>query len=258
MLVGAGFGTSPDHLRLTTQDRRGRRHTVSILARLDPPRGEAASGTPMLLDAAQMLPAERRPLYLREPERPFRIAFPDGRDLAFVQLKATRGLGADAFLAEALIQLEARRPRDIVIDLRFNLGGDLNLTRDFMRALPEIASGRVYAITSGRTFSAAISSLGYLRQAAGDRLVIVGEPIGDRLEFWAEGNLITLPGLGAASSSARAAQLYTGCPRRIPRFDPRHPIQVKACSPICRRAALRRFRRRARSGDGGNPRRYRA
>jgi hypothetical protein len=234
LLVGAGFGTSPDHLRLTTQDARGRRHTVSILARLDPPRGEAAAtGTPMLLDAAQMLPAERRPLYLREPEEPFRIAFPDGQDLAFVQLKATRGLGADTFLADALVQLQARRPRDIVVDLRFNLGGDLNLARDFMRALPGIATGRVYAITSGRTFSAAISSLGYLRQAAGARLVIVGEPIGDRLEFWAEGNLITLPGLGAAMLYAEERHNYmTGCPEEDCHGSiRRHPIQVQSLQP---------------------------
>mgnify|MGYP006147918211 CR=1 FL=1 len=39
-----------------------------------------------------------------------------------------------------------------------------------MQAIPEIvgADGHVYAITSGRTFSAGIASVAYLKQAAGD------------------------------------------------------------------------------------------
>jgi hypothetical protein len=46
------------------------------------------------------------------------------------------------------------------------------------------------------TFSAAISSVGYLEQTAPDRVTIVGEIVGDRLEFWAEGGPVTLPRTG--------------------------------------------------------------
>jgi hypothetical protein len=102
-----------------------------------------------------------------------------------------------------------------------------------MRALPGIAQDRVYAITSGRTFSAAISSLGYLKQAAGDRLTIVGEPIGDRLEFWAEGDIMTLPGLGAMLLYARERHNYlTGCPEPDCHAAIReHPIRVRSLQP---------------------------
>ncbi len=163
----------------------------------------------------------------------YRLAFPEGIDGAYVQLNAVRGPGLAQFLDNTLAELRRRRPRNIVVDLRFNMGGDLNLARDFMRALPGIAQDRVYAITSGRTFSAAISSLGYLKQAAGDRLTIVGEPIGDRLEFWAEGDILELPGLGAMILYATERHNYlTGCPETDCHAAVRnHPIRVRSLQP---------------------------
>lgn len=114
------------------------------------------------------------------------------------------------------------------------MGGDLNIARDFMQALPALAEGgRLYAITSGRTFSAAISSLGYLRQAAGDRLTIVGEPIGDRLEFWAEGSMVHLPRSGAMLLYATGRHNYmTGCPQADCHGPVRdNPIRVTTLRP---------------------------
>ncbi len=235
LLAAAGFGSDPERVRLTLEDGEGRRRTVAVAARLTPLRGEAAFvGYPHLLEGAAMLDPGGRPLYLREPDQASRLEFPEGLDGAYLQLKATRGLYFDAWLTRALAQLRTRRPRNIVVDLRFNMGGDLNLTRDFMRALPALAEGgRVYAITSGRTFSAAISSLGYLKQAAGDRLTIVGEPIGDRLEFWAEGNIMQLPGLGALMLYADERHNYmTGCPEAdCHRSIREHPIRVRSLQP---------------------------
>ena len=88
------------------------------------------------------------------------------------------------------------------------------------------------------------------KQAAGDRLAIVGEPIGDRLEFWAEGDIMRLPGLGALMLYATERHNYmTGCPEAgLPRLDPR-PSDPGA-EPAARHrraAALRRFPRRPRS-----------
>jgi hypothetical protein len=235
LLAAAGLGTDPETLSLTLEARRGRRQNVSITARLTPFQGEQAFvGYPPLLDAAGLLAPDLRPLYLQEPERPFRLAFPAEIDGAYIQLKATRGLEIDAFLTASLAELGARRPRNIVVDLRFNMGGDLNIARGFMRALPRLAEGgRVYAITSGRTFSAAISSLGYLKEAAGDRLTIVGEPIGDRLEFWAEGDILELPGLhGFLLYAAERHNYMSGCPEPDCHAAIRdHPIHVRSLQP---------------------------
>jgi hypothetical protein len=236
LLVAAGFGTDPDLVEYgLAPRRRGPPEQLLVAAALSPFPGQAAfTGTPMLIEAAAMLPPAARPLYLREPGESFRLAFVPAIDAAFIQLKATGGLHIDAFLGDVLAQLRARRPRNIIVDLRFNMGGNLNITRDFMQALPGLAEGgRVYAITSGRTFSAAISSLGYLRQAAGDRLVIVGEPIGDRLEFWAEGDIMRLPGLDGLMLYATERHNYmTGCPEADCHASIRdHPIRVTGLQP---------------------------
>ncbi|HYD11264.1 MAG TPA: hypothetical protein VEC11_00285 [Allosphingosinicella sp.] len=234
LLAAAGFGPDPDRVAYTLAARTGRPETVVVQAVLAPYQGDAAfTGRSALLDGAGMLPAERIPLYLRAPDRIYRLAFPARIDGAYVQLKAVRGLGIAQFFESTLEELRRRRPRNIVVDLRFNIGGDLNIARDFMQALPGIAQDRVYAITSGRTFSAAISSLGYLKQAAGDRLTIVGEPIGDRLEFWAEGDIMTLPGLGAMLLYANERHNYmTGCPEQDCHGSIReHPIRVRSLQP---------------------------
>jgi hypothetical protein len=233
LLVAAGFGTDPDRITYTF-DPPGQPETVTVQAALTPYGDEPAfSARSALFDGARLLPATLVPLYLQEPRQLFRLAFPPELDGAYIQLNAVHGLGISAFLDATLAELRRRRPRNIVVDLRFNMGGDLNIARDFMQALPAVARDRVYAITSGRTFSAAISSLGYLKQAAGDRLTIVGEPIGDRLEFWAEGNIMALPGLGATILYARERHNYmTGCPERDCHAGVRaHPIRVRSLQP---------------------------
>jgi hypothetical protein len=222
LLAAAGFGEDPDRLALTLA-APGRPEVVTVQAALTPYRDEAAfTGQSPLIDGARLLPPGSVPLYLQEPEPLFRLAFPTELDGAYVQLKAIRGLGIQQFFEQTLVELRRRRPRNIVVDLRFNMGGDLNIARDFMQALPAIAAGRVYAITSGRTFSAAISSLGYLKQAAGDRL-----------EFWAEGDIMALPGLGAFVLYASERHNYmTGCPEPDCHAAVReHPIRVRSLQP---------------------------
>ncbi len=235
LLHAAGLGGDGTSLTLRLEGRDGESLTANVAARLSPLEGEAAFvGHPQLLEAAALLPAAGRPLYLQQAEAPWRLVFTDAVDGAYIQLKTTAGDGIGDFLQGALVELRARRPRNIVVDLRFNLGGDLNLARDFMQALPDLArGGRLYAITSGRTFSAAISSLGYLEQAAGDRLTIVGEPIGDRLEFWAEGQMVRLPGTGSMLLYATERHNYmTGCPEADCHAAIRdHPIRVATLRP---------------------------
>src|SRR6185503_12822956 len=84
---------------------------------------------------------------------------------------------------------------NLVLDMRLNGGGDLNNTRDFAETLPALVPGRVFVLTSPWTFSAAISTVGYLKQKAPSRVTIVGETVGDRLVFFAEGRPIAVPTL---------------------------------------------------------------
>ena len=150
------------------------------------------------------------------------------------QNRSTPGYDIDEFQQLVQRELQARKPRHLVLDMRMNGGGDLTTTRSFMQRLPTLVLGRIFVLTSPWTFSAAISSTGYLEQAAPDRVTIVGEPVGDRLEFWAEGRPITLTRSGIVISRATQRHDYaTGCK---PYTDchgnvVQHPISVRTLEP---------------------------
>jgi hypothetical protein len=153
-----------------------------------------------------------------EPGRAFRMEPLPEIDAQYIQLRLNKSFyeqKIETFLASARATLEKAKPRNVVVDLRQDGGGDLNTTRAFMQALPTMvaADGRIFVLTSGRTFSAGIASAGYLEQAAPTRVTIVGEPVGDHLEFWAEGGLVQLPVSKAVLLPATERHNYTtGCP----------------------------------------------
>ena len=64
-------------------------------------------------------------------------------------------------------------------------------------------------------------------------MTIVGEPIGDHLEFWAEGSLVELPASGATLLYASERHDYaTGCPEPDCHASIRdHPIRVTTLEP---------------------------
>ncbi len=179
-----------------------------------------------------------QPLYLQDAGELYRFQWLEG-DVAYIQFKTNSrpsgGFDSVSFSADVIGKLEEKQPRAIILDQRFNPGGDLNTTRDLMQALPGLVAedGKVYAITSGKTFSAGISSIGYLKQTGGDRVVIVGEPIGDRLDFWAEGGVMTLPQSGGMLLYANERHNYTnGCPyEECHRSIVVHPISVESLQP---------------------------
>jgi hypothetical protein len=172
-----------------------------------------------VINLAQQGLISAAPLYLQEPESVFRLVEMPGQDAAYIQFRSNIDFSGQIDLREvastAIGTLREMAPSVIIVDQRFNLGGDLNTTRNLMQAIPEIVgeTGEIYIITSGRTFSAGISSTGYLKQAGGDRVTIVGEPIGDSLEFWAEGDPVRLPDSGIMVMRATERHNYmTGCP----------------------------------------------
>lgn len=178
----------------------------------------------------------RMPWSLTEPDEFFRWRAAPEVDGMVVELRMNRDANRPirAFLAEVTAEIRRTKPRNLVLDLRANGGGDLNTTRDFVQALPGLVPGRLFVLTSPWTFSAAISTTGYLKQAAPDRVTIVGELVGDRQEFWAEGGLVTLPSTGAAMTVATERHDYrTGCKpfRDCHGSVVRHPIAVETFAP---------------------------
>ena len=115
--------------------------------------------------------------------------------------------------------------------------------------------GRLVVLTSPWTFSAAISTLGYLKQAVPERVRIVGEPVGDRLQFFAEGRPLLLKHSGVAALMATERHDYEGGCRAFADCHAlvhKRPIAVDSLHPDV--PVVWRFAdypRRPRPGHGG-------
>ena len=184
---------------------------------------------------------DRMPLYLKYPDEVFvreRLAKAQG---FYIQLKInanyqTNSIGS--FLDAAMAEIREVRPRFIVVDFRFNTGGDFTTTGSAMKELPALLprDGRIYVITNGTTFSAAITSVNVLKQVGGDNTIIVGEPVGDKQRFWAEGAELCLPNSKICTAYARGLHDYArGCdgePRCYETVVPAAvPLRVTSLNP---------------------------
>lgn len=115
------------------------------------------------------------------------------------------------FIAKMRTEIADKNPDYVVVDLRLNSGGDYTNTYDFATDLPKLVhpKARIYVLTSGWTLSAAITTTGAIKQARGNRVTIVGEPIAERMPFYAEGDRMCLPHAGACMGYATAMHDYS-------------------------------------------------
>ncbi|MDQ0471652.1 peptidase S41 [Labrys wisconsinensis] len=111
-------------------------------------------------------------------------------------------------------QVVPRRPRSVVVDLRFNNGGNFFDTLLFAQALPKLMpeGGRVFVLIGRGTFSAALVTAAMLKGAEPGKVRFVGEPMGDGGRFWAEIGTRTLPHSGiTVVYSTRLEDYERGC-----------------------------------------------
>lgn len=184
-----------------------------------------------------LLSPSRAPLALQAPDSVFRSWLESDMQALVIQFRQNfdaPGRPIRDFTGEVTATIATAHPRNVVLDMRLNGGGDLNTTRDFMKSLPGLVPGRVFVLTSPWTFSAAISSVGYVKQTAPTRVTIVGEDVGDRLNFFSEGRVVQLPNSGAQILYATQRHDYqTGCRGFSDCHGPvvRNPIAVPTLAP---------------------------
>jgi hypothetical protein len=242
--LGVGKGpTTPVYTFITRDGRRVERSFTVSPAGADRVGGNATRWMfPVLAPLEDrawktLLEPDRAPWALQEPTKRLRLRHDARLDAVVIEMRQSRSSAdeklKDYFEAVAKLITDTK-PAHLVLDLRLNGGGDLTQTRDFALRLPTLVKGRVFALTSPWTFSAAISTLGYLKQAAPDRVTIVGEAVGDRLVFFAEGKTATLTHSKEIFSHATERHDYhNGCNR----FDDCHrpvvdrPIAIKSLEP---------------------------
>jgi hypothetical protein len=131
------------------------------------------------------------PLSLREPERIVLSAPLDANGI-YIRINANED-DAHGALPDQLAAIAAGKPpggwRRMILDLRFNDGGDERKTMPFTRALPDLlgTNGNLWILTGNATFSAAIITAARAKHFLTNRAHIVGETVGDRQPFWTNG-----------------------------------------------------------------------
>ncbi len=137
------------------------------------------------------------PTYLSRPDQNAWHSYLEGDSILYLQLNRFRdadGVPMSDYLAKVLEEADKRKISHAVVDLRFSPGGNYMLATDFSRQLPEaVPNGRIFILTSGNTFSAAISIASRLKYYAGERAVLVGEEMGDAGQMWGEGGTTVMP-----------------------------------------------------------------
>lgn len=176
------------------------------------------------------IPVDREPLYLRDADTPFRVLPLKDSNALYIQFRSNEdedGFPIAKFLDAVRQQIASGHPRDLVVDLRMDEGGNLLTTLDFMRGLAKSVPGRTYLLTGGYTFSAGIISAAALKQGGGERVIIVGDKVGDRPHFWSEGAFVKLPNshLWFRYTDGQF-NLKSGCTGEPGCMDDRYPINV--------------------------------
>ena len=242
ILQALGLAQSADRLSMTLRLPDGR--TVERVVAMVPAAGLAPipdvprlwSPEPMVGEHgwATALRNAGLPLYLRDADRPFRAVPLREQRALYVQFRSNEdedGFPIARFLAEVRSRIAANRPANLIVDLRFDVGGNLLTTLDFMRGLAGSVKGRTFLLVGPYTFSAGIISAAAIKQAGGERVTVVGDQIGDRLHFWSEGANIQLP---ESHYSFRYTDgqfnLQDGCTGEPGCMDDRYPIAVNFAS----------------------------
>jgi len=151
---------------------------------------------------AHVLDQRAVPITLQDPNRFYWATYLTGGKVLFLQINVMMdepGREPLRTFLEHAHEAATRQPRFAVVDLRSAPGGSyqrtLELTRDLPALIPE--DGKIFVLTSGNTFSAGVVTAARLKYFSGNRGEIVGEPVGDYPQFWAEAmTRIVLPNSG--------------------------------------------------------------
>ncbi|WP_395077174.1 S41 family peptidase, partial [Hyphococcus sp.] len=201
LMHAAGLAASPDILSVTVADADGAERSVSLPARAAP-QGDLPRRRPWMSLRADALADEgdawwrslslegdAAPLYLRDPANNFFTSAFDGGFYMRPQLLLQR---KETPIHDQLAGVIEAAPADgyefLIADLRWSPGGDYTQVIDFVKAAPRAIKdgGKLYIVTSPNTFSAALVTAAFLKYYGGEKSMIIGEPMGDIGQFWAE------------------------------------------------------------------------
>jgi hypothetical protein len=225
LLNAAGLAVAADRVVLHVSLRDGAERDVTMIAEaadataprvysdeyLSPKRieHEANDWMPFLAPDAKL------PLFLRDySAQPFQAEYWPDEGIYYVQFRSNEdepGHPIAEFVTRIEREIAVDRPRAIVLDLRFDQGGNFTTTASLMKSLTKLSDSveHAYVLTSAWTFSAGIVSVALLKEHNAEKVTLIGEPVGDRIRLWAEGGSLNLPHSGLAIGFATGLHDYS-------------------------------------------------
>jgi tetratricopeptide (TPR) repeat protein len=190
--------SDPLHVPLTVRDAQGRTRTVTISA--DPTQPDIWNSYPYPSTWIGFSPAGAgpTPLYLKSMESFYWFQYlPESRTVYFQYNRVLPDAKEpfDQFVARLFTFIEQHDVDKLVIDLRWNNGGNTYLLPPLINALvgsPEInREGGLFVIIGRRTFSAAGNAAAYIQRQTS--AIFVGEPTGAKPNSLGDETYFTLP-----------------------------------------------------------------
>ena len=222
LMRGLGFAADDGSLEFTFRLRNGRR-TSRTLAPTQTPEGFYPGGVPIFewryreevyglpfdsrdnwVSAFNNLPSsafeeldETRPPLLQHRIQYTRRAMPE-QDAYFLQFNQTDDSGMNVYMNEALQEIDAQRPKHLIIDIRHNFGGDGSTLPPMMHRFVERRSdqpwGDIYLVTGPKTFSAGVMMIDAFLDNTD--VNIIGEPAGAALNSFGDATRVYYPDIG--------------------------------------------------------------
>ncbi len=221
LLHAAGIAAGDDRITLHVRAEDGSERDETVLA--DPPDPDAPrvfsdsylspqhiEKEPMDWRPLLQVPDGKLPVFLQDYAKPFQSAYWADQRIYYVQFRSNEdepGYPIRSFVQKVEQGIATHHPRDIVLDLRLDQGGNFVTTASFMEHLAEAVS-HIYVLTSAWTFSAGDVSLALVRDRGAGKVTVIGEAPGDRLRLWAEGGSIKLPNSGLVLGFATGLHDY--------------------------------------------------
>jgi len=227
ILFGAGVIPSPDRVELTLACAGTTRRLELV------PRPLVRSRTPVeswwdLAPAyphrdagfAAALPAGVTPRYLSHPDMNYWFDWIAEDSVLYFQYNRAQEMPDSpmgGFITSVSEAIALDQPRALIVDLRFNTGGDAGIGTPLVDSLVPLIRGIPVVVLTGRaTFSAGITHAVQWKQYAG--AMIVGEPVGDALDLWSEGGNLLLPNSELTVHYANGFHGYSN--KEYPAFRP--------------------------------------
>ena len=205
MLHAMGVAKSAAGLKLELRLRDGRRveRTIPFAPgdSMPPGAGPVRVWVPMLLPGEaekgwRAAIAEPVPLYLEDGMKAHRAQALPELGAVYVEFRSHLDSPEEtiaAFTHGVDELIAAAKPWHLIVDLRFDTGGNSDLTRDWVKDVVTRVPGTIYLLTGPYTFSAGIVTAGAFKHDGARRVRIIGEGVGDGLRFTSEGRGECLP-----------------------------------------------------------------